>query len=172
MEGEFNNLDINNAKITFSTSTNNTATSDELSAPLMYQERMGTAYSRSKLISRSIVATGIVLIATAASLSAGTMIANKFILNPPTVSINSLALTDSIFYYSFDITNKANYECYYYIDVEGKNIVKEECTIEGHYEGSFSEFSDGQTCKFYIEFTNSIDYKKVFWMDRKTNSYC
>ena len=37
---------------------------------------------------------------------------------------------------------------------------KEDCTEEKDYEGEFSDIVDGERGVFYIEFTNSVDYKK------------
>ena len=49
MEGEFNNLQLNNANITFNSKPNNTETSDEMKAPMMIQENIeGTIYARKK----------------------------------------------------------------------------------------------------------------------------
>ena len=49
MEGEFNNLNINNTNITFNNKPNNIETSDELKAPLMYQDNIqGTNFARKK----------------------------------------------------------------------------------------------------------------------------
>ena len=61
MEQELNVLEYDNAKVTFTGKTDNTATSDELEASAIYQDKMGTAYSRSKKLSRAISATGISL---------------------------------------------------------------------------------------------------------------
>ncbi len=161
MEGEFNNLNINNTPITFTGKTDNTATSDELSAALMYQDKMGTNYSKGKKVARIVSATGIALILTAAAIKTGDLISNAFIVNQPTLEASTFTVSEGVFSYSFTITNKGKYAVYYYIDVDKVNKVKEDCSEPNTYEGTFSEISEGQTGKFYIEFTNKIDYKKT-----------
>ena len=161
MEGEFNNFEIKNTNITFTQKVDNTATSDELTAALMYQDKMGTNYSKGKKVSKAVATTGIVLLATAASIKAGTIIINKFILNPPSVTMNECFVEEGVFHYSFTMSNPAEYETYYAISVDGIFVLKEECTFQDTYEGTFSEFKEGQKCKFIIEFTNGIDYTKV-----------
>ena len=94
MEGEFNDLKYNNTNITFSQEVNNTATSDELTAALMYQDKMGTNYSRSKKYSKVISAAGIAILLTAASVKAGSVITNAFVLNPPSVVSDTYKVED------------------------------------------------------------------------------
>ena len=161
MEGEFNNLDINNAPITFTGKTDNTATSDELAAPLMYQQTMGTNYSRGKKAVKAVTATGIALILTAAAIKTGSMLSNVFIVNQPTVENENYEIVEGVFSYSFTITNKGKYEIFYYIDVDNVNKVKVNCSNPDLYEGTFDEINDDQIGKFYIEFTNKIDYKRT-----------
>ena len=85
MANELNELTYNNTPITFTGKTDNIATSDEAKAPLLYQETMGTAYSRSKAVSRVFNFAGISLILTAAAIKTGSLISNVYILNPPSV---------------------------------------------------------------------------------------
>ena len=161
MEGEFNELKYNNTNITFTQDINNTATSDELSAPLMYQDKMGTEYSKRKRVGKVIGVTGIVLITTAAAIKVGGLLSNGFVIDPPTVTDTVYVVMHNEFSYKFHITNERNYEVIYYIDVNGKHIVKEMCTEELTYEGTFSEFQEGDTCEFYITFTNRFDYRRT-----------
>ena len=51
--------------------SNNIATSDELEAAPIYQDKMGTAYSKSKHITRAFNVAGISLILTAAAIKTG-----------------------------------------------------------------------------------------------------
>lgn len=160
MEGEFNELNYNNANITFSTSTNNIATSDELSAALLYQDKMGTNYSKSKKISKAVAATGIALLVTAASIRAGTVITNGFVLNPPKATIQTAEIVEGSFHYIFKLENPRGYKTQYFISVNGETKLQEDCTESKDYEGTFDEFVDGDKCEFYISFTNQIDYTK------------
>ena len=59
MENELNALVYDNTKITFTGKTDNTATSDELTAAPLYQDKMGTNYSKSKTVVRVFNLTGI-----------------------------------------------------------------------------------------------------------------
>ena len=160
MEGEFNNLGINNAPITFTGKTNNIATSDELDAPLMYQDKLGTNYSRGKKAAKMVTLTGVALILTAAAIKTGSLLTNAFIVNVPTVENEKFEVIEGVLNYSFEITNKGKYQVYYIINVDNVNIVKQDCSNPDTYVGTFNEISDGQTGHFYIEFTNSVDYTK------------
>lgn len=160
MEGEFNNLEFDNTKVTFTGSTNNIATSDELEASLMYQDKMGTVYSKSKTASKVLATAGIVILATAASIKSGTLISNAFILNPPSLSETSFEVEEGIFSFSFTVSNSNNYQIYYYIDVDGVNVVKEDCSSSSTYNGTFDDINDDQSGKFYVQFSNNFDYKK------------
>jgi len=163
MKGELNELSINNANITFDQAPNNIALSDELSAPIMYQDTMGTEYSkkRAKNLKKITVATGITLLATAGAIQAGTFISNGFVLNPPKVSSDSFVVNEGVFTYNFTIENKGNYKVVYFIDVNKETKFVEECSTAGTYQSSFSDFKEEDSCVFYIQFTNRLDYKKT-----------
>ena len=161
MNGEFNDLTYNNTKVTFTNATNNTELSDELSAALMYQDKMGTQYSKRKRASRLVTATGIAILVTAASIASRTLISNAFILNPPKVKMEVCEIVDNQFHYSFTITNKGEYKIYYSISVDNVEKLKKDCSTPSTYEGYFSDIEEGQKGLFLIEFTNSVDYKKT-----------
>ncbi len=161
MEGEFNELKYNNTNISFSPNVNNIATSDELTAALMYQDKMGTYYSRRKRVGKIIGATGIAIITTAAAIRIGGMLTNGFILDPPSVAEKEFVLKDNEFHYKFNIKNVRKYEVIYYIDVNSEHIVKQECSKELTYEGTFTDFKEGDICEFYITFSNRFDYRKT-----------
>ena len=161
MDGEFNNLSINNTPITFTGKTDNIATSDELLAPAIYDTKKATAYARSKTIAKVISATGIAIIATAASIKAGALISNAFVLNPPSISNTVFDVNDGIFAYSFSVTNQNEYKVEYYILVDGLVVVNEDCSLTNDYDGSFSDINDDQKGCFYIQFSNNVDYKKT-----------
>ena len=161
MNGEFNDLTYNNTKVTFTNATNNTELSDELSAALMYQDKMGTQYSKRKRASRIVTATGIAILVTAASIASRTLISNAFILNPPKAKMEVCEVVDNQFHYSFTITNKGEYKIYYSISVDNVEKLKKDCSAPSTYEGYFSDIEEGQKGLFSIEFTNSVDYKKT-----------
>ena len=161
MNGEFNDLTYNNTKVTFTNATNNTELSDELSAALMYQDKMGTQYSKRKRASRLVTATGIAILVTAASIASRTLISNAFILNPPKAKMEVCEVVDNQFHYSFTITNKGEYKIYYSISVDNVEKLKKDCSTPSTYEGYFSDIEEGQKGLFLIEFTNSVDYKKT-----------
>lgn len=68
MSEELNTLSYDNTKVTFTPNVNNIATSDELTAAPLYQDKMGTAYSKSKAVVRAFNVAGISLILTAAAI--------------------------------------------------------------------------------------------------------
>jgi hypothetical protein len=161
MNGEFNDLTYDNTKVTFTNAPNNTELSDELSAALMYQDKMGTQYSKRKRASRLVTATGIAILVTATSIASRTLLTNAFILNPPKVKMEACEIVDYQFHYSFTITNKGKYEIYYSISVDNVEKLKEDCSSPSTYEGYFSAIKEGQNGLFLIEFTNKVDYKKT-----------
>ena len=160
MKGEFNDLTYNNTNITFVNKTNNIQTSDELTAALVYQDKMGTNYSRSKKISKAVSAAGIAILLTAASVKAGSVITNAYVLNPPSVVNDSYKVEDNVFTYSFEIKNEKGYEMTYNISINDELKFTETCSEQKTYEGSFKEFAIGERCLFYIEFSNKVDYTK------------
>lgn len=161
MQGELNDLSFNNTKVTFSNTTNNIATSDELLASAAYQDKMGTNYSKSKKVSKVGAATGIALLVTAASIRAGTVMTNGFVLNPPKANVQTAEVVEGVFHYLFTIENKGKYQTTYFISVNNKVIVSKDCSEAKEYEGHFSEFKENDSCKFYISFTNKVDYTKT-----------
>ena len=159
MEGEFNNLTFDNTKTVDISKVDNIKTSDELTAALMYQDKMGTEYSKRKSAAKVVSATGIALIATAASIRTGTLISNAFVVNPPTAKIAVCEVVDNTFHIKFDITNKISYKVQYFILVNSETRVNRECAEERTYDIKFDEFNESDSGTFYIEFSNRVDYK-------------
>lgn len=161
MEGEFNNLNINNAPITFSVATNNIATSDETSADPIYQRQMGTNFSKAKKVSKGITIVGISIAFTAIAVSTGSVLKNIFIVNPPEIKNAEFVISEGTFSYSFSVTNKQGYKITYLLDVNGGRVLEEDCTEAKDYSGEYSPLVSGDKCKFFIQFTNSFDYYKT-----------
>lgn len=161
MEGEFNNLVIDNTPITFTGKVDNTATSDELLVSPLYQEKMGTAYSRSKAVAKTINFVGISLILTAAAIKTGSLISNAYILNPPSISNANYVYKDHVFSYNFTVSNKGEYVVLYHFYINDNEVLREDCSKEQEYTGSYDKISSGDKCRFYIEFTNEVDYVKT-----------
>ena len=161
MANELNDLVYDNTKITFTGKTDNIATSDELEAPLMYQTKMGTNYSRSKSVVRAFNFAGISLILTAAAIKTGSLISNVYILNPPAVENATYQVEEQIFTAEFDISNKGKYHISYFLYVNDKEVLTEECSEEKTYNLSYEDLEVGDTGRFYIQFTNGVDYKKI-----------
>ena len=161
MEGEFNNLGINNTPITFSVATNNIATSDETSADPIYQRQMGTNYSKAKKVSKAITIVGVSVAFTAIAVSTGSVLKNIFVPDPPEIKNANYVIEDGIFSCTFSVVNKRHYKTYYYFEVNGLKVLEEECTEAKDYSVEYSPLETGNRCKFYITFTNSLDYFKT-----------
>ena len=161
MEQELNVLEYDNAKVTFTGQTNNIATSDELEAAPIYQDKMGTAYSRAKAISKAINVTGISLLLTAAAIKTGSLIANAYILNPPSISNNHYAVTEHVFNYEFTISNPGKYTINYFLEINNNKVIIGDCSEEKTYEGTYEAIKTGDELHFYIQFTNNVDYTKT-----------
>ena len=158
MEGEFNNLAVNNTPITFTGKTDNIATSDELTATPLYQDKMGTKYSKRKGVARAVTTVGISLIMTAAAIQTGSIISNAFVLNPPSLSKTNFICENHIFSYSFTVTNKSAYSVSYHLLVNDVEVLNEDCSTEKEYVGSYEYLNSGDHCRFYVAFTNKVDY--------------
>ena len=163
MDGEFNNLDYNNANITFSVATNNIATSDETSADPIYQRQMGTNYSKGKKVGKAITIVGISIALTAVAISSGSIIKNIFVPAPPEVVSPTVLVNGETLSFIFSIKNPRKYKTTYFVDINGENVLQEECVMEQDYVGEYSPVKVGDRCKFYITFTNSLDYYKTIY---------
>ncbi len=161
MENELNTLTYENTKITFTGKTDNTATSDELTAAPLYQDKMGTNYSKSKTVVRAFNLTGISLILTAAAIKTGSLIANAYVLNPPSISNVNYVVESLSFKATFKISNAAKYRINYYLYINDINVMIGDCTEEKEYNVSYEHLKVNDECRFYIEFTNGVDYIKT-----------
>ena len=161
MEQELNALEYDNTKVTYTGKTDNIATSDELEASAIYQDKMGTAYSRSKTIARAISATGISLLLTAAAIKTGSLIANAYILNPPSLSKTQYVLNDHTFSYEFTVSNPGKYTVNYFLEINNNKVIVGDCSEEKEYVGTYENLKTGDELHFYIRFTNDVDYIKV-----------
>ncbi len=163
MANEINDLTYNNANITFSAQTNNIATSDELEAAPVYQTKMGTAYSKSKGVVRAINFAGISLILTAAAIKTGSLISNAYVLNPPSVSKTTYTLKDHTFTAEFTVSNVGKYKIDYYLFINKSEepVLTDDCSESKEYLVIYEGLKKGDSGHFYIEFTNTVDYKKV-----------
>ena len=128
MSEELNNLVFDNTKVTFTGNTNNIATSDELEASNLYQDKMGTNYSRSKAVVRAFNFVGVSLILTASAIKGGNVISNAFAPKYPSVSEPVYSLDANTFTAEFTITNSGKYEVYYHLTVNEEEDLKENCS--------------------------------------------
>ena len=161
MEQELNVLEYDNAKVTFTGKTDTIATSDELEASPIYQDKMGTAYSRARAISKAINITGISLLLTAAAIKTGSLIANAYILNPPSLSANHYTVSEHVFNYEFTVSNPGKYTINYFLEINDNKVIMGDCSIEKTYSGSYEGLKKGDELHFYVKFTNGVDYTKI-----------
>ena len=161
MENELNELVYENTKITFTGSTDNTETSDELTAAPLYQDKMGTNYSKSKAVVRAFNITGISLILTAAAIKTGSLIANAYILNPPSLENINYVNRDNKFEATFEVSNPMKYTVTYYLVVNETEVLKGDCSESKEYLVSYDKLNVNDKGRFYVEFTNNKDYLKV-----------
>lgn len=161
MTGEFNELTFNNNEPTFSLTTDNIQTSDELNVGPVYQYQTDTQYARRKRVAKAVTFAGISVALTATLVSSGTILSNVFIMNPPKVSNINYVINKNGFEYSFTIKNDAKYKTYYYLRLDSKTVLEKDCSEPGEYNGVFRDIVNGQELDFVIEFTNSFDYIKA-----------
>ena len=165
MSEELNNLTFDNTKITFSPNTNNIATSDELEASFLYQDKMGTNYSKSKNVVRAFNFVGISLILTAAAIKSGNIISNAFAAKLPKANDVTYSVESGTFKAEFVIENKGKYEVYYYLRVNEQEVLKEDCSEEKTYNVEYSHLQVNDECSFYIQYNNKIVEKYDFKME-------
>lgn len=161
MKEEFNTLNYNNANVTFTGNVNNIETSDELTASPLYQEKMGTAYSKSKAVVRAFNFAGISLILTAAAIKTGSLISNVYVLNPPSINDVVYKVENQTFSFDFKVSNEGKYEITYFLYINNIETLKEDCSEPTTYHGSYTDLNIGDTGHFYIEFSNRVDYHKT-----------
>ena len=161
MKEELNELTYNNTNITFTNNVNNIKTSDELTASALYQDKMGTAYSKGKAVVRAFNFVGISLILTAAAIKTGSLISNVYVLNPPSVSEVAYSLKDHAFSCDFTVSNSEKYEMIYYLYINNIEVLKETCSEPTTYHATYEGLNIGDKGHFYIEFSNRVDYKKT-----------
>ena len=163
MDGEFNNLSYDNTNITFSVATDNIATSDELSADPIYQRQMGTNYSKGKKVGKAVTIVGISIAFTATAIATGSTLANIFVPKPPTISNQSYVVEDGSLKYSFKVDNPKSYKTTYYVELDETIVLNDSCQESKEYCIVYSPVVSGQKCRFYINFTNSLDYHKTIY---------
>lgn len=161
MTNEINELTYNNTPITFTGQTNNIATSDETTASAIYQEKMGTNYSRSKGVVKAFNFAGISLILTAAAIKTGSLISNAYILNPPAIKETNYRLEMHTFKADFTVSNVGEYILTYYLYINDQEVIKEDCSEEKAYVFTYDNLKKTDKGHFYIEFSNGVDYKKT-----------
>ena len=161
MSEELNTLSYDNTKVTFTPNVNNIATSDELTAAPLYQDKMGTAYSKSKAVVRAFNVAGISLILTAAAIKTGSLIANAFVLNPPSLSAISYRLENKVFGFEFTVSNPGEYLVEYYLYINDIETLKVDCSEPTTYVGEYDKLNIGDKGLFYVQFTNRVDYQKI-----------
>ena len=158
MNEELNNLAFDNTKVTFTGKTNNIATSDELEASLLYQDKMGTKYSKSKMALKVFNFAGVSLILTAAAIKTGTLLSNAFVLNPPSISEESYSVIDHTFKAEFKVSNPNSYHVLAYLKVNEEVAFEEDCSEAKEYVIEYSHLQANDDCTFYIKFDNGVDY--------------
>ena len=158
MNEELNNLTFDNTKVTFTGQTNNIATSDELEASLLYQDKMGTKYSKSKMALKVFNFAGVSLILTAAAIKTGTLLSNAFVLNPPSISAESYSVIDHTFKAEFKVSNPNSYHVLAYLKVNEEVAFEEDCSEAKEYAIEYSHLQANDDCTFYIKFDNGVDY--------------
>ena len=163
MSEELNNLVFDNTKVTFDPQPNNAATSDELEAALMYQDKMGTNYSKSKMAVRAFNFVGVSLILTAAAIKTGNIVSNVFAPAAPSVTDVSYNITESTFTADFTVVNKGQKkDVYYSFIVNEIEVLKEDCSKEQTYHVEYPNLQIDDECGFYINYGDTVIETKEF----------
>ena len=159
MDDEYNNLNTENTKTTFSNNTDNLGTSDELNAAAIYSVDKDTQYARAKRLRAVIIAVG------ASLLLVGTAIGfhNAFIADPPKVvnfAFTPSESSDSISY-SFSVVNIRKYKVTLIVTIPEQEDFTLDVSSQEDYSGTLSNLGYNKTIKYKIDFFNRIDYKQT-----------
>lgn len=163
MNGEFNDLSTRNNEPTFSLSTNNVATSDELNVDPVYTEKVVNSYAAGKKAKKITKIVAITFAVASAALLGGNFLTNAFITNPPSVSKSEFIILEGTdtFSYKFTLTNKENrYSVTFLVKSDTEKYLTLDVSKTNTYEGKIENLGYGKTITYTISFTNKLDYKK------------
>ena len=160
MASEINQLQYENTKVTFTNSTNNTETSDELKADPLYYRKLGTAYSTGKMVKRSIIVIGIAVTASSGAILTGNLISNSFVRTPEisNILVEAGDLATEI-KFSFTIgKNDNNYDVLFTLrDLLGEAVFTYRQKDVDTYDGVITGLEAHTTYNYKISFTNNMD---------------
>ena len=165
-ESEWNELAYDNIATTFSLSTDNVATSDELSAPPVYENGKDTLYAKNHRAKKITTISLITLSATAALAAGGSVITNAFVGDPPSISsdgVVSLVSGTDVLHYEFEVTNKRHYKTVLKVYVDKTETFTLDITEPGPYIGETGHLGFGVSGTFKAVFGNGLDYKQQIW---------
>lgn len=166
MESELNVLTFDNTSTTFTPSTNNTATSDELSAPAIYENGKETLYAKNKKVSKGTTIVLIALSASAVLATGGSILSNVFVGDPPSISetrVMEVVEGSDVLHYEFEVTNKRSYKTTLYVTVAKTNVFTLDISKPGEYVGDTGHLGFGVNGTYKVIFSNSIDYRQTIW---------
>ncbi len=153
MDQEFNDLTTDNLSTSFSNNTDNTSTSDELSASENYVTKMGTSYSIGKAISKVVVITGVSVTLGAG----GYTLLNSMVRNPATIANATFTYQENLdtLHYSFDITNDKEYPATFsvYKKSDKEVIYTLDVTKTGTYSGDVTKLGYDMTLVYEVSYT-------------------
>ena len=175
MDSEYNDLTTDNTATSFDNSPDNLATSDELSASSVYTDKMGTAYSIGKGLSRAVTVVGLTI-----SLGAtGFSFVNTFATNVPEVTERHFVQSqkDDSLDYGFTITNKDNYPITFHVQVEGETFFSLDVSKEQSYKGSVTDLGYDKEVTYSIYYVKdeiranlfSVTYTTIHESEESTN---
>ncbi len=138
--GEFNNIETNNLKQSFSNSPNNIETSDEISLGESLFLKQDTTYALKKRDDEKAKRIVAAITISATAILGGTFLANSFLPTLPSIDNISQSVIDKSIHYSFDISNNKKYDVIYVVYVNDKALENSQINIREnkHYEGMVS----------------------------------
>lgn len=139
MESEANNIEglYDNLGETFSSSPDNTQTSDELSLHEDFFHKQDTDYASTKRENAKAKKVATILGIGATAIAGGALLGSSFLPSFPAVSSANQFLEGSVLHYAFEITQNDMYEVRYYVYLNGTEIaaipfdVKSNTVFEG-----------------------------------------
>ena len=160
MDSEFNDLTTNNLATSFDASPNNIATSDELSAPAVFQGTL-TSYAKSRRIAQGITTAIAILSVGVGGVS---FLTSQFVDTPPTISANTIDIssTEDCLDYAFAIDNPKGYAAAFEVLIEEKTIYTLEVTEGKTYSGSVTDLGYDKSGRYVLHY-QAGDYRGVLW---------
>ena len=156
---DYNNIVFDNTANNFNFSPDNTATSDELSAPENYNYERETNFAKLK---RKIKIAKIAIFSVTVTVTGGAIVVGLTQNNngpkTPAIEAPAFRLENKTLYYSFRVTDLNNYKVIFKINNDKENIYQVILDKENTYENSYDLSSYSGSMSATLDYSNEVDH--------------